>query len=162
MQYFVYLTCSYPGVKTSDNFRDIGRLELETHFADYVHEAFQPLGVYVNFWQPRLHPEEMRDYAVMMINDEPTPADGQLALLFEKDATATAKNAATTAKDVAPADKDGTSTQKTELHFVIPPYGQQTYSIRLQAPKTPGKYVLKAMATHAGEPTLSRRKVEVK
>ena len=162
VQYFVYLTCSYPGVKTSDNFRDIGRLELETHFADYVHEAFQPLGVYINFWQPRLHPEEMRDYAVMMINDEPTPADGQLALLFEKDATATAKNAATTAKDVAPADKDGTSTQKTELHFVIPPYGQQTYSFRLQAPKTPGKYVLKAMATHAGEPTLSRRKVEVK
>ncbi len=97
----------------------------------------------------------MRDYAVMMINDEPTPADGQLALLFEKDATAPGKDGAST-------DKAGISPAKTELHFVIPPYGQQTYSIRLQAPKTPGKYVLKAVATHAGEPTLSRRKVEVK
>jgi hypothetical protein len=107
--------------------------------------------VYINFWQPRLHPEEMRDYAVMMINDEPTPADGQLALFFEKDGTAAVKDGASTG-----------SPAKTELHFVIPPYGQQTYSIRLQAPKTPGKYVLKAVATHAGEPTLSRRKVEVK
>ncbi|MGD0580189.1 MAG: hypothetical protein ABSC08_14810, partial [Bryobacteraceae bacterium] len=141
VQYFVYLTCSYPGVKTSDNFRDIGRLELEPHFADYVREAFKPLGAYINFWQPQLRPEETRDYAVMLINDEPTPADGQLALFFEK---------------------EGASTVKVEIHFAIPPYGQQTYSLPLQAPKAPGKYVLKAVATHAGEPTVSRRKVDVK
>ncbi|MGO9241863.1 MAG: glycosyl hydrolase 2 galactose-binding domain-containing protein [Bryobacteraceae bacterium] len=141
VQYFVYLTCSYPGVRTSDNFADIGRLELESHFADYVRESFKPLGVYINFWQPRLHPGETRDYALMLINDEPTPADGQLALAFER---------------------DGVSTIKAELHFALPSYGQQTYSIPLQAPQAPGKYLLKAVATHAGEPTVSRRKVEVK
>ena len=45
--HFVYLTCSYPGVYTSDNFMDVEKLKLEPHFADYVGEAFKPLGVYV-------------------------------------------------------------------------------------------------------------------
>jgi len=137
VQYFVYLTCSYPGVKTSDNFRDIGRLELETHFADYVHEAFQPLGVYINFWQPRLHPEEMRDYAVMMINDEPTPADGQLALLFEKDATATARMRLRRRKMWPRRIRMALRRRRPNLHFVIPPYGQQTYSFRCRPRKRP-------------------------
>ena len=43
--HFVYLTASFPGAYTSDNFRDVAKLELEPHFADYVSEAFKPLGV---------------------------------------------------------------------------------------------------------------------
>jgi beta-galactosidase/beta-glucuronidase len=141
VQYFVYLTCSYPGVKTSDNFRDLGRLELEPHFADYVREAFRPLGVYINFWQPALTAGEEREYAVMMVNDEGVPQQGKLSLAFEK---------------------DGVPAVRAEVPFAIPAYGQQTVTIRMQAPKEPGSYVLRAVANHAGEPTVSRRKVEVK
>ena len=36
----------YPGAYTCDNFRDVAALELEPHFADYMREAFKPLGVY--------------------------------------------------------------------------------------------------------------------
>lgn len=141
VQYFVYLTCSYPGVKTSDNFRDIGRLELEPHFADYVREAFRPLGLYINFWQPTLTSGEEREYAVMMVNDEGAPLHGTLTLAFEKESAAAIK---------------------AEVPFTIPAYGQQTFPIRLRAPREPGQYVLKAVAAHAGEPTVSRRKVDVK
>jgi len=141
VQYFVYLTCSYPGVKTSDNFRDLGRLELEPHFADYVPEAFRPLGLYINFWQPSLAVNAEREYAVMMVNDDAAPQHGTLTLAFEK---------------------EGAPTLKAEVPFAIPANGQQTYSIRLAAPPEPGQYVLKAVATHAGEPTVSRRKVDVK
>jgi beta-galactosidase len=141
VQYFVYLTCSYPGVKTSDNFRDIGRLELEPHFADYVREAFRPLGLYINFWQPTLANGEEREYAVMMVNDEAAPLHGTLTLAFEK---------------------DGAPAIKAETPFTIPAYGQQTFPIRLRSPREPGQYVLKAIASHAGEPTVSRRKVDVK
>lgn len=141
VQYFVYLTCSYPGVKTSDNFRDIGRLELEPHFADYVREAFKPLGLYINFWQPSLQSGEEREYALMMVNDEATPQHGTLSLAFEK---------------------EGAPAVRAEAPFEIPAYGQQTFPIRLQAPTEPGSYVLRAMVEHAGEPTVSRRKVEIK
>ena len=141
VQYFVYLTCSYPGVKTSDNFRDLGRLELEPHFADYVREAFKPLGLYINFWQPTLQGGEEREYALMMVNDAATPQHGTLSLVFEK---------------------DGTSAVRAQIPFEIPAYGQQTFPIRLQAPALPGDYVLRAVAEHAGEPTISRRMVKVK
>jgi hypothetical protein len=46
--------------------------------------------------------------------------------------------------------------------FAIAAFGQQTFPVRLMAPRDPGQYVLKAVASHAGEPTVSRRKVEVK
>ena len=140
VQHFVYLTCSYPGVRTSDNFRDIGRLELEPHFADYVRESFRPLGLYINFWQPLLAGGEEREYAVMMVNDEAVAQHGTLTLAFEK---------------------EGVPAQKAEEPFEIPAYGQQTFPIRLLAPREPGQYVLKAVASHAGEPTVSRRKVGV-
>ena len=141
VQYFTYLTCDYPGVKTSDNFSDVARLELEPHFADYVRESFKPLGLYINFWQPVLSTGEAREYAVMMINDDPTPHRGKLTLRFEK---------------------DGQSTARAEINFAIPPYGQHTIPVRLLAPKTPGNYILRAEAAYGGEPTVSRRKVEIK
>ena len=52
--HFVYLTCSYPGVYTADHFRDVTKLELDPAFQDYMGEAFKPLGVYVNFFQPSI------------------------------------------------------------------------------------------------------------
>ncbi len=42
--HFVYLTCSYPGVYTSDHFRDVTNLELDPAFADYVRRSFQAAG----------------------------------------------------------------------------------------------------------------------
>ena len=50
--HFVYLTCSYPGVFTADHFEDVKTLKLDPRFADYMGEAFKPLGVYLNFFQP--------------------------------------------------------------------------------------------------------------
>jgi beta-galactosidase/beta-glucuronidase len=154
VQYFVYLTCSYPGVKTSDNFRDIARLELEPHFADYVREAFKPLGAYINFWQPSLRRGEKRRYDVMLINDEAEPVSGTLSLVFEP-APGGPTMPATTPAAAQPM-------VRAEVPFALPAYGQQTYPIELQAPDAPGSYVLKATARQPGEPTVSRRKVEVR
>ena len=140
VQYFVYLTCSYPGVKTSDNFRDVARLELEPHFADYVGEAFKPLGLYINFWHPRLEAGDPREYAVMMVNDDGEAHQGTLRLSFEREGRAAAQK---------------------EIPFSIPAYGQQTWPITLRAPAAAGQYILKAAATYGGRETTSRRKVDV-
>ena len=45
-------------------------------------EAFKPLGVYINFWQPTLEAGAKRRFTVMVINDEYQEATGKLTLSF--------------------------------------------------------------------------------
>ena len=86
--HFVYLMSSYPGVYTSDHFRDVEKLELDPYFSDYVGEAFKPLGVYIRFWQPELAAGAEREFAVMMVNDYPRKMEGNLALTITAPAAA--------------------------------------------------------------------------
>ena len=141
--HFTSLTCSYPSVKTGDHWSDVAKLELEPHFADYVREAFRPLGVYINFWRPNLAASTERTYAVMMVNDEYVARKGALRLVFEK---------------------DGQEVRRTEVPFEIPALGAHTWQVSLPAPSQAGAYVLKATARAEGvaEPTMSRRRVEVR
>jgi hypothetical protein len=143
--HFVYLTCSFPQAITGDHFRDVEALELEPHFKDYVGEAFKPLGVYLNFWQPTLDADSKRRFFVMTVNDEYVEAKGNLVLSLQ--------------------GEDGKELLRRELPFAIPALGQQTYKFDLMIPDAPGKYLLKAAAYHAGRghegPTISCRKLSI-
>jgi hypothetical protein len=134
--HFTFLTCSYPGAKTSDHFRDVTTLELEPNFADWVRESFRPLGLYINFWQPTLAPAARRSYAVMMVNDLAVEQAGTLTLAFER---------------------DGNAVTRAAQPFTLPAHGAHTWNLTLDAPAEPGRYLLKATA---GE-TVSRRHVTV-
>lgn len=135
--HFTWLTCSYPGVKTGDHWRDVEKLELEPHFSEWVRESFKPLGLYINFWRPKLKPAEERTYSVMMVNDDDVPRKGKLTLSF----------------------KGGDS---RAVAFEIPPLGAHTWNITLSAPAVPGELELTATAEVPGiEPTRSRRKVVI-
>jgi hypothetical protein len=143
--YFVYLTCSYPGTYTSDNFRNVETLQLEPRFKNYVSEAFKPLGVYINFWHPTVEAGSKRRFCVMMINDEYQEVKGNLALSME--------------------GEDGKEVLCRELPFSIPGLGQQTYTFDIEIPDAPGKFLLKATASHTGpqgaDRTISRRKLSI-
>ena len=143
--YFVYLTCSYPGAYTCDNFRNVETLQLEPHFKDYAGEAFKPLGVYIDFWHPTLDAGSKRRVCVMMINDKDEEAKGNLGLSLE--------------------GEDGKEVLRRELPFSIPGLGQQTYRFDVEVPDTPGKFLLKATALHTGatsaDATISRRKLSI-
>jgi hypothetical protein len=143
--HFVYLTCSYPGVYTADHFRDVTRLELDAAFADYMGEAFKPLGVYLNFFQPTLPAGAKRTFRVMMVNDRYEPATGALVLTLD--------NAA------------GATLARAERRFELPGLGDASYEVSLDVPQTSGKCILKAAAKPdtAGQagPTISRRWVVV-
>ena len=56
VMYLAYLDGDVPQAVTCDNFRDVEPLVLDPYFADYVGDAFKPLGIYLNFWQPELPP----------------------------------------------------------------------------------------------------------
>jgi len=139
--HFTSLTCSYPGVKTGDHFLNLDTLRVEPNFDGWVRESFKPLGVYINFWQPSLAAGSRRNYSIMMVNDEGKPLSGTLSLAFER---------------------DGTASTRTETPFQMNAYGQHTWELSLDTPAQPGAYLLKAAAAATGEPTISRRKVDVR
>lgn len=143
--HFVYLTCSYPGVYTADHFSDVTKLQLDPAFADYVGEAFKPLGVYLNFFQPTLAGGATREFTVKLLNDEPRPLRGQLTLTLET--------------------KAGKVLARSQQAFNLPESGAQTCQLRLDIPRAEGEAVLKAAAhcqdKPAKAPTISRRWVTV-
>ena len=140
--HFVYLTASDPKAFTSDHFRNLQRLELEPHFAKAMEQAFNPLGVYLNFWHPTLNTGEEKEFTVTMVNDEDRPRAGTLRLAFTS--------------------ADGQSTAAQEVPFSLAPLGADSFVITLKAPATPGEYTLDAMACPTddkGHPTVSHRDV---
>lgn len=141
---FVYLTASGPKAFTSDSFSDVKTLTLEPHFKKAMEEAFNPLGVYLNFWQPSLIAAESRDYTIAMVNDENRPRTGMLRLAFM--------------------DAAGKEAAAEERPFELEPLGAQSYTVTLKTPAAIGSYSLQAIATakdDSAHPVISRREVTV-
>lgn len=143
--HFVYLTCSYPGVYTSDHFQDVTRLKLDPAFADYVGQAFKPLGVYINFFQPTLAAAESRSFKIMMVNDYARTVNGDLVLSLESEA--------------------GETLATAHCAFELASLGDDAYDLSLTVPEASGKCILKATANYdekgKANQTLSRRWVTV-
>jgi hypothetical protein len=143
--HFVFLTCSYPGVYTADHFSDVTRLKLDPAFADYMGEAFKPLGVYLNFFQPTLRPGEQRQFKILLVNDYAEPVKGDLILTLE--------------------NRQGRIFTLVSELFSLPALGDGTHTLSLKVPEhVSGQGILRAKAVIAGkkESTSSRRWVEVK
>jgi hypothetical protein len=142
--HFVYLTASDPNAFTSDHFSDLKSLKLEPHFEKAMEQAFNPLGVYLNFWQPSLGAATERGYTIAMVNDEYRPRTGKLRLVF--------------------IDAAGNEAAAEEQAFSLAPLGAQSYTVALKAPIAPGNYSLQAIAVpeeDSAHPTISRRNVSV-
>jgi hypothetical protein len=142
--HFVYLSCSYPGVFTSDHFQDVEKLRLEPHFADYMSEAFKPLGVYLKFFQPTLAGGTEVPFTIKMVNDEPRPVEGTLLLTLER--------------------SGGERLALASRNFRLATLGDAMFEVLLAIPNTTGKCTLKAIAqpTGQGAPTVSRRWVTLR
>ncbi len=143
--HFVYLTCSYPGVYTADHFHDVTRLKLDPAFADYMGEAFKPLGVYLNFFQPQMSASSKRAFKVMLVNDYDQAIQGQLVLTLESE--------------------KGKTLARSDRPFAMAPLGHTTVEVPFEIASCSGKCILKATAqpekgSKVG-PTVSRRWVTV-
>jgi beta-galactosidase len=143
--HFVYLTCSYPGVYTADHFADVTKLKLDPAFLDYLGEAFKPLGVYINFFQPTIKAGVAREFTVMLVNDEGRPLKGQLTLTLET--------------------KSGKVLARAQQPFNVAALGAEKVPISLPIRQATGACVLKAVARAEGpsnrEATVSRRWLSV-
>lgn len=143
--HFVYLMSSDPGGYTADHFRDIEKLELDPYFRDYLSQAFRPLGVYLSYWQPTTPASARVALPVMMVNDAAQAAEGALVISLEA--------------------ADGKVVAEQREKFAVAPLGAETYTVNITMPGTPGKYLLKAIATPGGNAfdgaTVSRRRIVI-
>ena len=141
--HFVYLTGAAPGSYTADHFKNVKTLELEPRFADYVGEAFKPLGVYLKFHQPTLRVGETRAFKIMLVNDRDIAATGILELILQSDT--------------------GEKLEHVQAPFAVKPLGDAALELSLKVPRASGQHLLVAIARPGGsgwpEPTVSRRRV---
>ncbi len=122
--HFVYLTSSDPGAFTSDHFLIMKTLELEPHFKQTMSQAFNPVGVYLNFWQPRLTAGSTREYSISLVNDE---------------------DRARWNADFAFNDEGGKLFAEEERSIHLEPAGAESYTVSLRTPDAPGGYGLDAV-----------------
>jgi hypothetical protein len=143
--HFVYLMASDPKGFTADHFQDIKNLKLNPYMEKALENAFNPLGVYLDFWRPTLNAGEQHEFLIAMVNDEDRTRTGKLRLSFT--------------------DANGKEATAEELPFTLAPLGAETYTVALKAPDAVGSYSLQAVATPADDSAhmiLSHRDVELK
>ena len=107
-------------------------------------QAFKPLGVNLDFWDPNSKQEPGTASASYLTNDTDEALTGKLNSTLE------------------PRAGSGKQSQ-AETAFVIPALGQQKYDLELAIPPTEGEVELKASAS-CGKPwcpTVSRRRMMV-
>jgi beta-galactosidase len=143
--HFVYLTGSDPAGYTSDHFRDVQKLELHSDFRDYMSNAFAPVGVYLNFWQPTTESGSVRLLPVMLVNDENREVEGTLTLALE--------------------NLHGEQVAVKTIKVRIAPLGQETLYNDFKFPRTTGDFLLRAIIRYPENgkdvSTQSRRQVKL-
>ena len=142
--HFAYLTAGQRGGFTSDHFTDVGKLTLEPHVADYLGQAFKPLGVFLNYFHSTLAAGQKKTFTVMMVNDAASAKSGELVLAY--------------------LNEQGVTTAQSTQEFHLLPLGASSYALTIAAPPRAGRYLLQAKATavdEASDPTLSRRWITI-
>lgn len=124
--HFVYLTASEPHAFTADHFESVRDLKLRPGFERAMEQAFNPLGVYLNFWQPTLKAGVKRPFTVCMVNDEDRAREGTLTISIK--------------------DENGRTASFQTIKFVLPPLGAQSYEIDMVIPALEGKANIEATA----------------
>ena len=147
--HFCGLGYSRPGDKprpeggaTCDIFIDIQRLTFEPLFEQYVREAFNPVGLMLDFWADEVAAGESRPLNVVVINDLESPWSGAVRLRILRGD-----------KQLAAQSKD----------CRLASFGQQTLTFDVAFPKEPGDYTITAeLPDSSGKPVRSLRDFKVK
>jgi beta-galactosidase len=126
------------GGATSDDFADIATLAFESHFFQHVRDAFNPVGLMLDFWAEKVAPGSEHEVQVYVINDRQEPWRGSVRLLLH-----------------------GTEGALAETTCEVAPLGRQILTLPFQAPEHVGRYTLVAELDDGG-PVRSLRDVEVR
>jgi hypothetical protein len=119
------------GGATSDDWIDVRELRYESHFAEYVKEAFAPVGLMLDFWADTLAAGEPREMPVVVINDLATPWSGQLRLRVLRGRTVVSEQSQACA---------------------VESFGDRRQTFAFRAPDLAGPYTIEAALVQPGAP----------
>jgi hypothetical protein len=146
VQFFTMLSNNTPDASTACPLADFANLRVEPRFADYLREAFKPLGVFLNFMRDTLPAGQRYGFACMLVNDLPRRVTGDLELRLHQ------------------ADERGEVLCRAAKPFLLPAWGSHTLFLELAIPQQSGPAILVAEAQVRDqqlEPTRSRREVRL-
>lgn len=115
------------GGSTSDDWIDVRALRYEPYFAEYVKEAFAPVGLMLDFWADMLNRGERRDMPIIIINDLPAVWSGQLRLRV-------LRGSEVVSEEAQPCSVAG--------------FGNHRATFTVTAPNAAGSYTLEAALVH--------------
>jgi hypothetical protein len=144
VMYLAYLDGEAPHIYTNDNFKNVKTLEFQPYFEEYMGQASKPLGVNLDFWQPKLQAGSKRSFKVVLTNDTDEVLSGKLVLALTPRVA-------------------GAKPVQTVTGFEVPALGQAKYDLEMAVPAEEGQFELKASANCGKSwcPTVSRRRVEI-
>ena len=125
------------GGATSDDFIDMATLEFEPHFFEHVRDAFNPVGLMLDFWAETVAPGSAHEVHVYVINDRQDPWRGAVRLTLQ-----------------------GMDAVLDQAACEIAPLDREILAFSFHAPEQTGRYTLVAELVD-GEPVRSLRDVEV-
>ncbi len=114
------------GGATSDHFVDLERLVLEPYFEECVREAFNPVGLLLDFWAEELPPGGERAMDVVVINDLDRPWRGAVRLRVLR---------------------EGRVVGERQQDCEVAPLGRQVLAFEPAIPEDRGEYTLAAELT---------------
>jgi hypothetical protein len=149
VMHFCGLGYSRPGYKprpeggaTSDDFTDIEKLTFEPLFEEYVREAFNPVGLMLDFWADEVPAGSERPCKVYVINDLDKEWSGSVRLNLLG---------------------GGKSLSVASQTCNLPAFGRTILTFTTTFPKDPGDYkIIAELTDSAGKPVRSLRDFKVK
>ncbi len=142
VMHFCGLGYSRPGGQTSDSLSDVEQPAFEPHFAQYVKDAFAPVGVMLDFWAADCQRGATLKLPVVVINDLATDWHGPVRLRISNESKVLAE-----------------MTQDAR----VAAFGREVIAFELKVPEVAGQCRLVAELPGAdGQPVKSLRDVSVR
>jgi sugar phosphate isomerase/epimerase len=145
--HFCGLGYSRPGDKprpeggaTSDHFTDLEQLAFEPHFQNYVGDAFNPVGLMLNFWEEEMPAGWERKCQVFVINDRYLDWQGQVSLKLVR---------------------DGRAQVLQSQACTVPALGREILDFKIKFPAETGAYTLVAELNDAARSVRSQRDFKI-
>jgi hypothetical protein len=124
------------GGATSDHWLDVAKLEFEPLFAEYVRDAFSPVGLMLDFWAEEVPAGSAQEIKVYVINDTYDEWRGDVRLLLRRGD-----------------DSKLLESEPTKVEAL----GRQILTFKFASSAVPGNYTLIAELQTGGEEVRSLR-----
>ncbi|MFV0345461.1 MAG: glycoside hydrolase family 2 protein [Bacteroidales bacterium] len=128
-----------PDGETSDHFTDLEDVVMEPHYVKYVGNAFSPVGIMINLFEPRFESGKEIEVPINLINDTYDDWSGKIAIIL--------------------CDREGKELYSTSIESKVVGLAVISTSSTIDLPEQSGEYELIATINYKGRDVSTYRKI---